>query len=241
MSNTPLDGPAQAPASGLVIAGLTRLSVCDWPGRLVATVFLQGCGWRCGYCHNPDLIDPKTPGTISWDQVRAHLLARRGLLDAVVFSGGEPTLQRGLPRRAEEVQALGYQVGLHTGGGYPQQLAALLPGLNWVGLDIKGLPEEYSAITGVGVSAARAFASLELVLAHAAGSADFDFEVRTTLDPRFHTAAGVLKLIDELQSKGVRKLVLQEVRYLGGGPAAPAAELFDQLGDLPAGVSRRSA
>lgn len=220
----------------LTIAGLARLSVCDWPGQLVATVFLQGCPWRCRYCHNPALMAFGAAGVVQWHEVWAHLLSRRGLLDAVVFSGGEPTAQDGLAAAADRVRELGYQVGLHTGGAYPKRLASLLPRLDWVGLDIKGLPAEYPAITGVVTAGDWAWASLRSVLA--AGVA---CEVRTTVDPRFHTAAGLAGLIDILQAEGVSQLVLQEVRLPSGTSAGPsAAQLLDELGTLPAGVSRRA-
>ncbi|MCE1173288.1 MAG: anaerobic ribonucleoside-triphosphate reductase activating protein, partial [Propionibacteriales bacterium] len=161
---------------GLAIAGLARLSVCDWPGRLVATVFTQGCPWRCTYCHNPDLIDPRSAGAVPWSHVRAHLLARTGLLDGVVFSGGEPTLQRGLGSAVDQVRELGFAVGLHTSGVRPAALAALLPRLDWVGLDIKGRVDEYPSITGSAASWRQAQRSLAAVLA-----AGVDYEVRVTV------------------------------------------------------------
>ncbi|NNH09134.1 radical SAM protein, partial [Cellulomonas fimi] len=91
-------------ADGLAIAGLTPLSSCDWPGRLVATAFLQGCPWRCTYCHNAAILDPRTPGVVPWSDVRDLLDRRRGLLDGVVFSGGEPTRQAGLVDAARQVR-----------------------------------------------------------------------------------------------------------------------------------------
>jgi pyruvate formate lyase activating enzyme len=231
--NTPDASPERDP--GLTIAGLARLSVCDWPGRLVATVFLQGCPWHCGYCHNPELIDPRTPGSIGWGEVWTHLNSRRGLLDAVVFSGGEPTRQPSLKQAVEQVRDLGYLVGLHTSGAYPHRFAELLPSLNWVGLDIKGLPSQYPAITGVAGSFARGWVALEMVLA-----AGVDFEVRTTVDPRFHTVDGLVELIAMLQGKGVGTVVLQEVRLPRGiACEQSAAELVDGLGELPPGVFRR--
>lgn len=151
-----------AGADGLAIADLTPLSTCDWSGRLVATAFLQGCPWRCGYCHNPDLLDPGIAGRVPWARVRDLLRRRRGLIDAVVFAGGEPTRQAALACAVDEVRAAGFAVGLHTAGAYPSRLAGLLPQLDWVGLDIKALPEQYGAVTGVaafggaGVRGARA-------------------------------------------------------------------------------------
>jgi pyruvate formate lyase activating enzyme len=191
----------------LAIAGLTPLSTCDWPGRLVATVFLQGCPWECTYCHNPSLIDPRTPGTVPWSRVQALLARRHGLLDGVVFSGGEPTRQHALAGALREVRDEGYQVGLHTSGAYPRRLAAVLPLVDWVGLDIKAPAELYAAITRVGASADAAFASLRLVL-----DAGVDVQVRTTVDPTVLRADDVEALSATLRDLGVREHVLQEVR-----------------------------
>lgn len=236
MRDASISDPAEAALAGLTIAGLARLSVCDWPGRLVATVFLQGCPWRCAYCHNPDLIDPRAPGVVSGSEVAAFLRSRVGLLDGVVFSGGEPTGQAGLFAAIEQVGQVGFQVGLHTGGGYPRRLAQVLPGLDWVGLDIKGLAGEYPAITGVGSASARAWQALGLVL-----DSGVAYEVRTTVDPRLHTAVGLTELIAELLGAGVCNLVLQEARTPDGVVAAGVSALLDQLGPLPDGVWRRKS
>jgi pyruvate formate lyase activating enzyme len=234
--NAPESNRAAATADRLAIAGLARLSVCDWPGRLVATVFLQGCPWRCGYCHNPGLIDARTPGVMAWSQVRQHVVARRGLLDAVVFSGGEPTGQAPLADAMAQVRELGYAVGLHTGGAYPKKLAEILPLTDWVGLDIKGLPSQYLGITGVAAASGRAWQALELVLA-----SGVDYEVRTTVDPRVHTPTQVASLISELQGRGVRNVVLQEARLPAGEVVGrTAGQVIDALATLPAGVSRRA-
>ena len=111
----------------LAIAGVTALSTCDWPGRLVATAFLQGCPWRCTYCHNAAILDPRAPGTVPWRDVLELLARRHGLLDGLVFSGGEPTRQRALVAAAAQVREAGFGVGLHTSGAYPSRLPALLP------------------------------------------------------------------------------------------------------------------
>ena len=118
--------PLPATADSLQIAGLTRMSTCDWPGRIVATAFLQGCPWQCTYCHNPDLIPARTPGVVTWAEVTDLLARRHGLLDGVVFSGGEPTRQAGLAAAMREVRELGFGVGLHTGGAYPRRLEAVV-------------------------------------------------------------------------------------------------------------------
>ena len=146
------------------MGGLTPLTTIDFPGRLAAVVYCQGCPWRCSYCHNPELLDATAPAILPWPQVRAFFETRRGLLDGVVFSGGEPTLQAALPAALAEVRAMGFATGLHTGGMYPERLAGLLPLLDWVGLDIKAPRHRYDAITGVPGSGERAWASLQQVV-----------------------------------------------------------------------------
>jgi pyruvate formate lyase activating enzyme len=204
---------------------------------MAATIFLQGCPWRCGYCHNPDLIDPARPGVVSWESVLAFLERRRGLLDGVVFSGGEPTRQDCLPAAISAVRRLGFGVGLHTSGAYPRKLAAILPALDWVGLDIKALPKQYPAITKVAVSGQKAFAALEILL-----NSPVAYEVRITVDPTVHTEAGITELVDLLQTAGAATIVLQEARPLGttGEYAAALAgrRLRDLLPELP-GVTIR--
>ncbi len=144
-------------ANRLRIGGITPLTSIDFPGRLAAVLYCQGCPWRCGYCHNPELLDATTPAAVPWPEVLAFLKSRQGLLDGVVFSGGEPTLQAALPAALAQVRALGFQTALHTGGMYPERLQALLPLLDWVGLDIKGPLHAYDAITRTPGSGAKAF------------------------------------------------------------------------------------
>lgn len=194
----------------VVVAGLTPLSSCDWPGRLVATAFLQGCPWRCTYCHNAAILDPRAPGQVPWQDVLDLLARRRGLLDGLVFSGGEPTRQAALVAAAAQVRAAGFGVGLHTSGAYPSRLPALLPLVDWVGFDVKAPVRLYRAVTRVGgrtTSADAAFASLRLVL-----DSGVDVEVRTTVDPTVMGPDDVAELTDVLAALGVRRHVLQQVR-----------------------------
>ncbi|GEL97271.1 anaerobic ribonucleoside-triphosphate reductase activating protein [Cellulomonas terrae] len=197
----------------VVVAGLTPLSSCDWPGRLVATAFLQGCPWRCTYCHNAAILDPRAPGQVPWQDVLDLLARRRGLLDGLVFSGGEPTRQAALVTAAAQVRAAGFGVGLHTSGAYPSRLPALLPLVDWVGFDVKAPVRLYRAVTRVGgptTSADATFASLRLVL-----DSGVDVEVRTTVDPTVMGPDDVAELTDVLAGLGVRRHVLQQVRQDG--------------------------
>lgn len=181
-----------------VVAGLVPMSSVDWPGRLAATVFLQGCPWRCTYCQNEEILDPRTPGAVAWEDVLALLHRRRGLLDGVVFSGGEATRQEELLGAAAQVRQLGFAVGLHTAGAYPARLERLLPSVDWVGLDIKALPENYGRVVGLqrgpGPAVAKpgrsAWRSLDLVLTEQARRPEFAFEVRTTVCPSLPDVLG---------------------------------------------------
>ncbi|MDM7854459.1 anaerobic ribonucleoside-triphosphate reductase activating protein [Cellulomonas alba] len=216
----PVDlGWADRSPDTLEIAGLTPMSTCDWPGRLVATVFLQGCPWRCTYCHNQAILDPRTPGVLPWSDVTALLARRHGLLDGVVFSGGEPTRQAALADACRAVRDAGFLVGLHTSGAYPNRLAAVLPYVDWVGFDVKAPARLYREITRVGgatTTADAAFTSLRLLLDTAAArpldGPPLDVQVRTTVDPTVLTPADVADLTAVLAGIGVEDHVLQEAR-----------------------------
>lgn len=171
-------------ADDLNIAGLVPFSSVDWPGKLVAVVFLQGCPWRCPYCHNAQILDPRARGRVQWAEVVSHLESRRGLLDGIVFSGGEALMQAGsgaLGTAMAQAKAMGFEVGLHAGGAYPAGLKTLLAGglVDWVGLDIKALPEDYPLATGRPGGGRKATESLDALVSHL----EVDHEVRLTLWP----------------------------------------------------------
>ena len=150
-------------ADSLAIAGLVPLSTVDWPGKLAAAVFLQGCPLACPYCQNEAILDPKVPGAVPWSQVEALLARRAGLLDGVVLTGGEALRQAGVVDAARRVREMGFGVGLHTAGAYPRALAKTLPYTDWVGIDVKAMPDDYAAATGFGAGA-KAWQSLDAVL-----------------------------------------------------------------------------
>lgn len=208
----PLTHSGLRPADSLQIAGLVPMSTVDWPDRLCATVFLQGCPWSCFYCHNQALIPVRAPGTVPWEEVRSLLARRRGLLDGVVLTGGEALRQDALADAAQEVREEGFLVGLHTAGAYPRRLRDLVArGLvDWVGLDIKALPEHYETVVGRAGSAVRAWESLEILL----GSGT-DFEVRTTVIPGDVTADDAVEVARRVHEAGVRVYALQQARSEG--------------------------
>lgn len=186
------------PAADIAVGGFSPLSTCDWPGELVATVFCQGCPFACRYCHNADLIPPGPGAGPNFGAVLALLKKRRGLLDGVVFSGGEPTLQKALPEAAAAVRALGFRVGLHTAGPYPERLARLLPLVDWVGFDVKAPFSDYDRITGVPGSGERAKASLFALVASGVA-----IDIRTTVHPSLLREDDLARLDGELACLGL--------------------------------------
>ncbi len=226
------------PARTLKVGGIVGFSAQDYPGKFSLVVFVQGCPWRCGYCHNPHLQSraPADSAVLPWAAVLQKLQRRVGLLDAVVFSGGEPTMDPALAPAMRDVRALGFGVGLHTAGIYPRRLEQVLHLVDWVGLDIKAGPASYDGITGIADSARSAFASADLVLGSGVAN-----EVRTTVHPSLHSEKEILDLAQALQAMGVRHYALQLFRATGcidtalHAPAAaryPGAELLARLSGI---------
>ena len=197
-------------ATELRVGGLARLSTCDWPGELVATVFCQGCAWDCPYCHNPGLHPAQAESSISWLSVLEFLQSRRGLLDGVVFSGGEPTLQSALPDAVQAVRSFGFRVGLHTADMAPERFAFLLPWIDWVGFDVKAPFGAYARITGAEGSGDKALTSLRLLL-----GCGVAYEVRTTFHPALLSLDEMVELRDQLLSLGVTHYAVQRFRATG--------------------------
>jgi pyruvate formate lyase activating enzyme len=159
----------------------------------------------------------------------AFLRRRRGLLDAVVFSGGEPTLQTRLLGAVRDVKALGFQVGLHTAGAYPARLERVLPLLDWVGMDIKAPFGQYEQLTGVPGSGVRALRSARLLL-----ESGVAHEFRTTVDALLCEGNALIVLGQSLAALGVKRYVLQECRRADrqGAPNQIPHPLIPKVGEL---------
>lgn len=190
----------------LHVGGLLPLTTIDYPDELAAVVFCQGCPWRCRYCHNTQLLTCNQQALISWQQVEAFLTKRQGLLDAVVFSGGEPTMQPALGSAIRTVKALGYKVGLHSSGAYPKRLAEILPIVDWVGLDVKALPEHYPAITQKARSGEKAWQSAQEVI-----KSGVAHQMRITYHPSLMTEEQKQTIITRLTQMGAHEVVVQPV------------------------------
>ena len=183
------------------------MSTTDFPGHLAAVVFVQGCAWRCKYCHNPEIQSRLEAPVISWAGVLDFLDHRQGLLDGVVFCGGEPTVDRHLDSAIDDVRQRGFKVGLHTAGIYPDRLRKLLPKIDWVGFDVKAPFDDYTNTTGVPGSGERAKESLNHLLASGVAH-----EVRTTRHPSLLSSGNLKSMATSLRRQGVEKFALQEFR-----------------------------
>ena len=166
------------------IVGLQKMTLLDYPGRVACTVFLGGCNFRCPFCHNSELLDGSAEPVMDVQELLAFLEKRKGLLDGVCITGGEPTLQKDLPELLSAIKALGYAVKLDTNGYRPEILKDLVgQGLvDYVAMDVKNSPQRYAETAGLpGLDIARIEESLAFMLSGAV-----DYELRTTVAEPLH-------------------------------------------------------
>lgn len=160
------------------------MTLLDWPGKVACTVFLAGCDFRCPFCHNGELVAAPAPAVMDQGELLTFLKKRKGLLDGVCVTGGEPLLRPGLAGLLEDIKELGYPVKLDTNGNHPDRLVSLWErGLvDYVAMDVKNSPERYGETVGVP----------NLDLAPIRESVDWlledrvDYEFRTTVVRQFH-------------------------------------------------------
>ena len=132
------------------IAGIQKLTLVDFPGHVAATVFTRGCNFRCGFCHNPELVLPDHYNPLlSEKQIVDFLISRFGKLNGICITGGEPTLQKDCDKFISHMRALGYDVKLDTNGSNPKMLKKIIEDgdVNYIAMDIKGTLEKYPLTT----------------------------------------------------------------------------------------------
>lgn len=163
------------------IGGLQKLTLLDFPQKVACTVFLQGCNFRCPFCHNTPLIVGTQELPVS--ELMDFLKKRRGLLDGVAVTGGEPLLSPELPDLIRDIRALGYAVKLDTNGSFPDRLQALLQEglIDYVAMDIKSAPQKYEQACGAGGFLSAVEASVRLL-----SDAKLPYEFRTTVVDELH-------------------------------------------------------
>ena len=197
----------------MIIAGLQKTTLIDYPGKIACVVFLAGCNFRCPWCYSSELVLPvkiaKQP-RISEKELFDFLRSRQGLLEGVVICGGEPTVNKELPQFVEKIKAMGYFVKLDTNGSNPEMLKNLvhLGLIDYVAMDIKSSPNNqiYKKILGEGVRFADIEESVRFLK-----SSDTDFEFRTTVVNSIHTKEEFLEIANWIGGENV-KYYLQDFR-----------------------------
>jgi pyruvate formate lyase activating enzyme len=199
----------------MIIGGLEKFSVLDYPGYLSAIVFTQGCNFRCQFCYNPMLVWPASVGKteiyqkdlFSEKDLFVFLEKRINQLEAVVITGGEPTLHNDLPEFIDKIKKLGYLVKLDTNGSNPRMLEKIINNqqVDYLAMDLKAPPLKYDLITGIKNNWSNIKESINLLINF--GS---NHEFRTTLVPEFFEKDDVLKMGEEI--KGAEKWFLQKFK-----------------------------
>ena len=221
-----------------MIAGLQKMTLLDYPGKVACTVFLQGCNFRCPFCHNSDLLPRSGEPFMTVEAFLQFLDKRKGLLDAVCVSGGEPTLQPELEGLLREIKSRGYLVKLDTNGSHPEMLKHLVgEGLvDYVAMDVKNGPDAYGATVGLH---SYKLASVEESLRFLIGG-NADYELRTTVVAQFHSEETILQmgqwLADLVPGKKAAKLFLQffvdRESVLGSGLNAHEAKTMEKFAEI---------
>lgn len=172
-----------------MICGLQKMTLLDFPGKIACTVFLGGCNFRCPFCHNSELFMGKPEKLMEDEEFFAFLKSRKGLLDGVCVSGGEPTLYKTLPDFLAKIKEMGFLVKLDTNGYRPEVLKALVQqGLvDYVAMDVKNSPAMYAQTVGL---EKMELSSIEESLRFLIGG-ELPYELRTTLVRQLHDAASI--------------------------------------------------
>lgn len=194
------------------LSGVQPFTQLDFPGRLACIAFLPGCNFRCGYCHNPEFVltERLVKSADSWIEGEVFLSfldRRRGLLDGVVISGGEPTLHAGLPDFIREIRDRGFQIKLDTNGSLPEALEPLLRDrlLDYVAMDVKTSLERYPELVSACIRPSAIQRSIALIKELAP-----DYEFRTTIISELHGAKEISGILDLI--RGSKRYALQAYR-----------------------------
>ena len=196
-----------------IFAGLQKLTLLDFPGKVACTLFTRGCNFRCPFCHNASLVvRPEEQRMYGNDEILSFLKKRVGVLDGVAITGGEPTLMRDLPEFIAEIKALGYSVKLDTNGTRPQVIDRLISEslVDYIAMDIKNCPEKYAYTVGLPESydLTPIMESKDILM-----KGRVDFEFRTTVAKPFHSEEDFVKIGEWL--RGSEKYFLQQFKDSG--------------------------
>jgi len=206
----------------MIIQGLQKLTLLDYPGRVACTVFTVGCNLRCPFCHNAGLVTHiDTDNRYDEEEFFPFLKKRKGILDGVCITGGEPLLQKDIADFIRRIREVGYSVKLDTNGCYPEKLRELVDGglVDYVAMDIKNTPEKYGATVGIdGFDVTPVLRSVEILK-----EGKVPYEFRTTVVEEYHSEED-FEIIGKILS-GCEKYFLQQFKdsgdLIGEGLNAP--------------------
>ena len=189
------------------ISGFQKTSLVDYPDKIVSTIFTSGCNFRCGFCHNPELVTGNNLPLISEQEIINHLKQHKNFLDGICITGGEPTLHQDLPEFIKKIKQVGFLVKLDTNGTNPEMLESLIKNnlIDYIAMDIKAPIEKYKEIVNVEVSTGKIQKSIEFIQ-----NSGIDYEFRTTLLPDILNKKDMLKIAEWL--KGSKKYYIQQFR-----------------------------
>ncbi len=194
------------------IGGLQKCSLIDYPGKIAAVIFTQGCPWRCPWCYNRSLVLPEEYGPcIPEEEVLQFLEMRHGQLEGVVVTGGEPTMQPDLLEFLKKLCSLDYQVKLDTNGYRPKVVQLVIEAglVDYIAMDVKAPLDKYNLATGRRIPVEKIRRSIDLIR-----DSDLDHEFRTTVVPSLHIQADIEQILDLIS--GSRRYVLQT--FLNNNP-----------------------
>lgn len=195
------------------VTGIQKLTLLDYPGVVACTVFTAGCNFRCPFCHNAMLVLPEQidDECLTDDEVFGFLKKRRGVLDGVAVTGGEPLLHADMPEFLARVKELGYKIKLDTNGSNPELLSEIVKNklVDRVAMDIKNAPEEYTRTIGLkSFDIAPVERSKEMLL-----RGDIDYEFRTTVVKGIHTKESLIGAAKWIE--GAKEYYLQQFKDSG--------------------------
>ena len=199
------------------VAGLVPFTTIDYPGYLAAVLFFKGCPLRCSFCYNPDIQNNDGKSEMYWQDIINFLSNRKGKLDGVVLSGGEPLMQPDIVDLTRQIKECGFKVGIHTSGVYPDKLRQITSYIDWVGLDIKAPWDKYEVLCGRPGMADKVKDSLKFLQ-----ESGIAFEARTTCDPNALSPQDILTIAQELHKTGVKIYALQKYRTFDSDKNPPS-------------------
>lgn len=211
----------------MIIHGLQKTTLLDYPEKLAATVFTAGCNFRCPFCHNASLVlRAKESDTVSEEEFFSYVTKRKGLLDGICITGGEPLLCTGIEEFIKKIKSLGFLVKLDTNGSFPDKLEALLDAglLDYVAMDIKNSKRKYAMTAGISENSpllSNVEKSIAIIIEKAP-----DYEFRTTVVKELHEPSDIVEIANQI--KNAKKYFLQSYvdsgDIIGSGFSAYSAE-----------------